>query len=1173
MKNGRLFATVLALVATAASLGASESVTVRPANTDEALINPGMGFYFYKYSNRLWAYGSQQEPGDTLDWFPGCSTIYFRLPWCELEPEEGDYRWDLIDTYAQPWIAKGKRIAFRITTCENRYVYPTPKWVFDAGAKYKPYNMHDFSKNWTDEILYEPDYTDPVYLRKLENFLKAFAARYDGKPYVDFIDIGSFGLWGEGHTFYTSKLDSKQTLAVVKVHMDLWRRCLPNSYLVICDDVGAGTDESVNDNWVVKPDSEAMQYARSLGIGFRDDSVMVWKYPKMFQRDNWARLFAPTSPVIVEHDHYVLTQRDRGPWEDKWLVEAVKAYRASWMSIHGFPRQYLRERADAVKAVNKILGYRFELREVTYPACVGMGERFDIRATWANVGVAKCYRGGFAAWTLLDAVGNVVWSSTDEANDFAGLPPAYDGSGEQPRTFTSRVRFGCTSELPRRNDGVLKQLASRDGMTFGGRVPTMKPGTYSLCVSVGSRDGTPEIMLPLAGKKGKRYPIGKITVRDDAPLPSPTFSFDYGAAHHVGIPAEWSSRTSVRTEKGRRVEQTRARAPDGLEMTVDVTRYDNDPVVEWSLSFTNNGTNNSARIRNLSAGDFTLLFGQGETATLWRGVGEMGNRPNRETAERLNYSYSYTTLTNGVTECLSCTNGWPAFHGFPYFRVYSPTQGYTVAIGWQGQWSASVKRTADGVRVAAGQETLDIFLKPGETVVSPTITVLGFTDGERGVNDWRRFMRRWILPRAEGGTEPIRPILAFDVPGGRLYETLTAADAVQAIRQARAKGLRMDALWVDAGWYQRKDQRTPDGKPVSWYSGTGTWVPDPARFPQGFRPVADELAKEGAKLILWYEPERVQKYNAFYPSAKPFLAPLDSPGTMRYDLSRPETVDFLAEVIGTSVVSNGVRFFRQDMNGPAPILFWRAIDAARADDRNGLAENLSVQGEFRFWNELRRRQPGLLFDTCAGGGRRNDLSTLRFPAVPLHYTDTGYTNYVEKLRYNHMLNEWLFYRKNISWFFHDSKTRRINRRKAVIDLAQMHTVRSDHYLRPEPWHVQEEDQLIGVWRRTASLLTDGDYYLLTPATFGDDKWWVTQFHDPRTGSGFLQVVAPVHSSQGKCTVMLKGVSAGLPVKFTDLFSNTTFGGVSGTPLHLEEPQQDATVIAYEICPKRTDTCR
>lgn len=504
----------LATTAPLPSFGLGEPVTVHPTNTDEALVNPGMGFYFYQYSNRLWAYGSQQKPGDTLDWFPGCSTIYFRLPWCELEPEEGDYRWDLIDTYAVPWIAKGKRIAFRITTCENRYVYPTPKWVFDAGAKCKAYNMHDFAPNWTDETLYEPVYTDPVYLGKLEKFLKAFAARYDGKPYVDFIDIGSFGLWGEGHTFYTSKLDSKQTLETVKIHMDLWRRCLPNSYLVICDDVGFGAEESVNDDWIEKPDCEAMQYARKLGIGFRDDSVMVWKAPKQYQRDNWARLFAPFSPVIVEHDHYVLTQRP-GIWDDKWLVGAIKAYRASWMSIHGFPEEYLRERADVVKEANKILGYRFELREAVYPSSVEIGEKFTIKAKWANVGVAKCYRGGFAAWSILDKEGNVVWSCVDEANNFSNLPPAYDGAGEQPRTFKSGVRLGCTSELPRRNDGVLKYL-NRKGMTFGKRIPTISPGEYSLCISVGSRDGVPEIALPLEGERGRRYPLGKITVREAA---------------------------------------------------------------------------------------------------------------------------------------------------------------------------------------------------------------------------------------------------------------------------------------------------------------------------------------------------------------------------------------------------------------------------------------------------------------------------------------------------------------------------------------------------------------------------------------------------------------------------------------------------------------------------------
>jgi len=32
------------------------------------------------------------------------------------------------------------------------------------------------------------------------------ARRYDGNPNVEFIDIGSFGMWGEGHTGFSSRL-------------------------------------------------------------------------------------------------------------------------------------------------------------------------------------------------------------------------------------------------------------------------------------------------------------------------------------------------------------------------------------------------------------------------------------------------------------------------------------------------------------------------------------------------------------------------------------------------------------------------------------------------------------------------------------------------------------------------------------------------------------------------------------------------------------------------------------------------------------------------------------------------------------------------------------------------------------------------------------------------------
>jgi hypothetical protein len=43
--------------------------------------------------------------------------------------------------------------------------------------------------------------------------------------------------------------------------------------------------------------------------------------------------------------------------------------------------------------------------------------------------------------------------------------------------------------------------------------PATKPGTYDVFVSVGLRDGTPKIALPLAGDDGqRRYRLGVLTL-------------------------------------------------------------------------------------------------------------------------------------------------------------------------------------------------------------------------------------------------------------------------------------------------------------------------------------------------------------------------------------------------------------------------------------------------------------------------------------------------------------------------------------------------------------------------------------------------------------------------------------------------------------------------------------
>ena len=74
--------------------------------------------------------------------------------------------------------------------------------------------------------------------------------------------------------------------------------------------------------------------------------------------------------------------------------------------------------------------------------------------------------------------------------------------------------------------------------------------------------------------------------------------------------------------------------------------------------------------------------------------------------------------------------------------------------------------------------------------------------------------------------------------------------------------------------------------------------------------------------------------------------------------------------------------YRQDHNVD-PLGAWRNHDRP---ERQGVTENFYVQGYLAFWDDLRRRYPGMLIDSCASGGRRKDLETLR-RAVPLLRSD------------------------------------------------------------------------------------------------------------------------------------------------------------------------------------------
>jgi len=463
---------VAALLCASMALAEAPRTTVRPKDTGAALANPGMGWVLHFYDNVPKNYGSRLEPSDTLDDWPGLTVIYLRIPWSYIEPEEGKLNWSVLDSPAQRWVARGRQIALRISCSESWMRYATPEWVEKAGAK--GYNFRVGKGVVEDGPFWEPDFGDPVFLEKLDRFLAALAARYDGSPEVAFIDVGSLGVWGEGHTFHSSR--RKYSAKVVRRHIDLHVKHFKRTLLAANDDFSFQEGGDAN-----------LEYARSKGLTLRDDSICVQPPPRSYFHAQMAQAFWPDRAVILESEHYGPSVR-RKAWGDGSLyLKAIEEYHASYASIHWWPHEFLEKNRDLVRRINQRLGYRLQLVEASWPTAVRAQSAWRFAAIWRNAGVAPCYGGGRVAVTLKDARGGVAGVFADQGFDVRSLPVGEPGKA-----------------VPRAQDATF-------ALPFN-----LRPGRYGVYVSVGTATGTPRIALPLPDGDGeRRYRLGEIEVTGD----------------------------------------------------------------------------------------------------------------------------------------------------------------------------------------------------------------------------------------------------------------------------------------------------------------------------------------------------------------------------------------------------------------------------------------------------------------------------------------------------------------------------------------------------------------------------------------------------------------------------------------------------------------------------------
>ena len=621
------------------------------------------------------------------------------------------------------------------------------------------------------------------------------------------------------------------------------------------------------------------------------------------------------------------------------------------------------------------------------------------------------------------------------------------------------------------------------------------------------------------------------------------FSFSYGGQPSASLLRQWRLDRQVKRLDDQRTERTWTWTDPKTSLVLRwaAIEYGDFPTVEWTLYFKNGGTSDTPILADVQALDTRFERKKDAVYARFAAPGEFVlNHHVGSPCAPNDYQPLQSPLPHKAAKRIATSGGRGSNSDWPYFNLEWPGEGVIAVVGWPGQWAASFTRDeANGLRVRAGQELTHFKLLPGEEVRTPLI-VLQFWQGDRirSQNTFRRWMLAHNVPQPGG--QPIQPML-FGCSSHFTDEMVAANETnqMQFINRYVEERLKIDYWWMDAGWY------FCDGN----WGKTGTWEVDTQRFPRGLRAISDQAHARGIKTIVWFEPERVAPGTWLADQHPEWILGGKKGGLL--NLGNPGARQWLTDHVSQLITAQGIDLYRQDFNMD-PLDFWRRNDAP---DRQGITEIHHVTGYLAYWDDLLHRHPGLLIDSCASGGRRNDLETMR-RSVPLWRTDFR-LDPVGTQCHSYGISSWLPLSGTGTGTYaaYDFRCNMVPLLNCI-------------------WDVRIKDADYALMRRLCDQFRQvadcylGDYYPLTPYSLENTAWMGWQFDRPDVGRGLVQVFRRSESIYKAADLRLRGLdpAARYRVRNLDSPESELIPGQRlmdlGLPVVLNECP-GAVVITYE----------
>ena len=382
------------------------TLIVKPVEIHDVLNNPGIGFTTFQRFNgdelnegNGWTEGFpivyQDFDGDlTNKNYPQTSIAYFRVYWCYLEPEPGQYNWPMIDKALRTAAERGQTLMLRIPPYGDKT--DVPDWYRKMVGKEIPQKI--------DKWKIDPE--DPRYIQYFGGMIRALGQRYDGHPDLESLDISLVGYWGEGEGSHL--LTDQTRVALINCYLDNFKKTTLTFQPLNGDAPDPGilvNGTSIAASW---PDGRCNDNGKETRhLGYRldclgDMTTDLWPkqgwshmtdiYPKDIVKSGMGEAWKK-APVTMEICYTFLQWLDKLKYDEKTVNyifgEALKWHISSFNAkSSGVPKVW----SPLVDTWLNKMGYRFVLRKFGYPSSVIRQGQLSFTSLWENIGVAPIYK-------------------------------------------------------------------------------------------------------------------------------------------------------------------------------------------------------------------------------------------------------------------------------------------------------------------------------------------------------------------------------------------------------------------------------------------------------------------------------------------------------------------------------------------------------------------------------------------------------------------------------------------------------------------------------------------------------------------------------------------------------------------------------------------------------------